>query len=286
MSQIKVAMKTNRTFGVEIETFGASAPKVVHSMAKRGLACSAQQYNHDTCPTWKIVPDASIADDSGRTRTGFELVSPVLSGEEGMAQLKKAIESLRVNDAQANRSCGLHVHVYIGDLEIERVKSLVKQLVRDEVLLDLFLAPNRLTNYYAQSNLKTGGPIDTKEHHDETYGRMFDRIDQATTVDQVLAAIQPRGRYYKINLCAYARQGTIEFRAKECTLEYDEIMAWVKMVVELTQWLSRRVSVQRAANTYGPIKRIARRMLAKCSPDVQAYYGAKLDAMGRTREAH
>jgi len=171
--------------------------------------------------------------------------------------------------------CGLHVHVYIGDLELARVKAIMKQLIRDEVLFDKFVADHRLRNPYCQSNLGRYGSIGSKAQHDTTYGHIFDLIEGASTVGAVLQVVQGSSRYFKFSLAAYDRQGTLEFRCKESVLEYDEILAWVKMCVEYTQWASRKTAVIRAANTYGPIKKMAGRMLKKVSPDVAEYYEAK-----------
>jgi len=123
---------------------------------------------------------------------------------------------------------------------------------------------------YCRSLLKRFGQLDSKDTHDATVRNAFNVIDNAQSQQYVYYGLQD-GRYYKFNLAAYARQGTIEYRLKEGCIEHDEVISWVKMVVELTQWYSRHPKVQVAANTYGPIKKIAKRMLAKISTDAATY---------------
>ena len=76
---------TDRKFGIEIEAFGVSTYRVQDALRAAGLNAEVEGYNHITRSHWKITSDASI-----NGRNAFELVSPILQGQNGLRQLKKA----------------------------------------------------------------------------------------------------------------------------------------------------------------------------------------------------
>ena len=81
-----MATSTTLTFGAELECFlpyGISHREAAAKITAAGIECNAESYNHSARPTWKIVTDGSLGDYS----RGAEIVSPVLSGEEGLAAL-------------------------------------------------------------------------------------------------------------------------------------------------------------------------------------------------------
>jgi hypothetical protein len=112
----------NKRFGVEIESYGIEKNNLERALRAAGIVVEAQSYNHNTIPKWKIVSDSSI---SG-TNT-FELVSPVLQGEAGLAELKKVCEVLTTLGAKINKTCGLHIHFEAVDFNLKQWKNLIKK---------------------------------------------------------------------------------------------------------------------------------------------------------------
>ena len=94
----------DRKFGVELEIVGISKELAIRALAAVDIEAHDAGYTHMTTRDWKIVSDASV-------HRGFELVSPVLEGEEGLETLRTAAQALADAGATANRSCGLHVHI-------------------------------------------------------------------------------------------------------------------------------------------------------------------------------
>ena len=68
---------TGRHFGIEIETAGITKERAAKVLRLVGLQVAIEGYNHTTRNHWKIVSDASV-------QGGFEVVSPVLHGEDGL----------------------------------------------------------------------------------------------------------------------------------------------------------------------------------------------------------
>ena len=207
-------VKETRKFGVEIEFL---VPSQLHlsslamEMTARGLTCGIEGYNHNDVNYWKITTDSSVG-GSGSTAgwVGRELVSPPLSSKEGKRQLRLACEALAAVGAKVNMTCGLHVHHdarHLTDTAMVRVAETMAEFAWD---MDRMVSKSR-----------RGG---------NTYCYRFDRYQ----LDMIRAIglrmyMQSSSRYQTLNLSAYLRHGTIEFRQHQGSVEYDKIVAWVEV---------------------------------------------------------
>ena len=95
------------TFGVEIETVAPDA-----AVTEGGLRIGA--YHHGVqvpyLPRgWKAERDGSI--DNSRGGHACEIVSPVLKGAEGIAQVAEVVQTLEAKGHKVNITCGVHVHI-------------------------------------------------------------------------------------------------------------------------------------------------------------------------------
>jgi hypothetical protein len=98
----------NRGFGVELElTSPLCADSVASALTDAGIETHDEPYNHERRTYWKIVPDGSLR---GRSMYAFELVSPVLHGEDGLRTVEAVCNKLIELNVTVNVSCGLHVH--------------------------------------------------------------------------------------------------------------------------------------------------------------------------------
>jgi len=78
---------SNRNFGIEIEAHGISMSRVNEFINNTGVVCHTESYSHHTPTSWKIVTDCSVPH-------GFEVVSPILLGEEGIETVRKVCDAL------------------------------------------------------------------------------------------------------------------------------------------------------------------------------------------------
>ena len=123
-----------RTFGIEIEFTTASRETVARLMRQKGLLAEVEGYNHFTRGHWKLITDSSC---------GFELVSPILKGRDGLNQLKLATEALAEAGAKVDRRCGLHVHHDINDLDAKQAANIYALYIKLEKTIDSFLPKSR-----------------------------------------------------------------------------------------------------------------------------------------------
>lgn len=210
----------NRKFGIEIEAFGVPMSRVAQALRVAGIVVETEGYNHVTRRHWKLVTDGSLNGENT-----FELVSPVLEGEAGLNELNKVSEVLVGLRVKINKTCGMHVHFDASDLTTEAVKNLMLNYGDLEGVINSFLPESRRNNSYCLS-LKT-----------ET---MKAKINAATSIRKLAESVN--SRYYRINLQAYLRHGTVEFRQHSGTIEFRKMKNWIVFLHNLVEFSkSRRV---------------------------------------------
>lgn len=80
----------DKEFGVEFEAYNVNKTTLRNKLVAAGINCEVAGYTHATTRYWKIVTDGSL---SG-TNT-FELVSPILRGEQGLDEVMKVCRVLK-----------------------------------------------------------------------------------------------------------------------------------------------------------------------------------------------
>ena len=174
---------SDRAFGVEIEFVRGATPKKYLCNAVKsatGTECLDLGYvEKKRKSAWKLVPDDSID-------RGFELVSPILRGPEGLKACDKAVKAISNFDVSVSNKCGLHVHVDATDIPFEGLKRICQNWVKYEEGIDLMVADNRRheeENDYCLNNRenKKLGDLCNKE--------VIHRIDQAPHIKSLAKAI-------------------------------------------------------------------------------------------------
>lgn len=207
-------LRSNRSFGVEIEAYGVPAARVAAVLTAAGIRCDVQTYNHRTANCWKVVPDSSITGEHS-----FELVSPVLSGAAGLAEVRKVCGLLDVLNVNVNKSCGVHVHHDARDLSLAQWKNVVKSYLKYERAFDTIVAASRRddNNTYCRS----------LRNRFATLRDGMQAVNTATTLEQLAQIVVNNDRYYKLNLMAFWRHGTVEFRQHGGTISAEKICQWI-----------------------------------------------------------
>lgn len=226
-------------FGVEIEAIGATADGAARMVNGQGVPCVSESYNHNVRNHWKVVYDASVHDTRGNStrggRGGFELVSPVLEGENGKEQVRKALKGLRDGGCTVNRTCGLHVHIDARSMPLDQLKKLVALYLKHEHLIDAIMPDSRKAsaNYFCKSllNRVNGGNYPrTEETRVAAVNQMIRQVLAARDITALGTIINNGDRYYKINLQSFWRHGTIEFRQHAGTVNGAKVLAWIELL--------------------------------------------------------
>lgn len=204
----------NRKFGIEIEAYGVPMSRVAAALNAAGINCQSENYNHASRQYWKVITDGSL---SGQNC--FEIVSPILEGMDGLAQVETVSRVLTGLRVKINRTCGLHIHFDAAGFGLEQMKNVVVNYANYEAIIDSFMPQSRRAN-------------------NNTYCRSISdlatRVDRAANISQ-LVGLQGT-RYQKLNLTSYNRHGSIEFRQHSGTIEFDKIKNWVLFLHNLVEY--------------------------------------------------
>lgn len=200
---------TDRTYGVEIEILetGITRSQIAEALRSAGIEAQDEDYNHTTRSYWKVITDGSC---------GFEVVSPILSGNDGFDQIRRVSEALVSINAQVDKRCGLHVHFGANDLTKLEIAAVLSAYARYEKFFDAIQPPSRRNNQYCNGFAGMLGKETTtlKKNPFRFYGsEMY------------------YGRYMKLNLESYVRHGTIEFRQGAGTIESKKIINWIVLLL-------------------------------------------------------
>lgn len=197
-----------RRFGVEIEAYNCTREKLIRELREAGIQVSFEGYTHCTTEHWKLVTDASLNGNNT-----FELVSPILAGEAGLMELETVCWVLDLCDVKVNDSCGFHVHMDAASFSMETWKNLALTYKHLEPVIDSFMPGSRRNNEYCQS----------------LHGISETAIRGASTITDLQHVFNNR-RYYKLNLEAYSRHRTVEFRQHSGTTNFTKMEKWIRFL--------------------------------------------------------
>lgn len=214
----------NKKFGVEIEFAGAWLDQVETTMQRElqgtGIVVAREGYNHNTRSYWKIVTDSSVSERISYrdvNAIGGEIVSPVLQGGAGLAQLEKICNALNAHpDVKINIKCGLHLHLSWSNCTTRQIKNIVKRYATFEDGFDSMMPRSRRnSNWCANISRETSFLRDVADH---------------TGSLREMSRCGGGNRYRKVNLVPLSRYGSIEFRQHSGTTDFEKIKNWVLLM--------------------------------------------------------
>jgi len=182
-------------------------------------------------PVWgDLKDDASLGPD------GAEYVSAPLTEKDTSRWIGRMCRVISSLGARVNEDCGLHVHVEITD---EHDKDGWRNLYRlyhhlEESLY--VLSGNRTDNKYCR-------PWNgwAKEAMRQLIVQEYDPRD-----------IIPEGRYYGLNLMAFDRHHTVEFRMHKGSIDEKEILRWTTLCRSVVEYAFSREAGWNPI--YGPLQ--------------------------------
>jgi hypothetical protein len=214
----------DRTFGVEIEALGVEKYELASALRRAGIQIEIEGYNHGTRPHWKLVSDSSI-----RGENTFELVSPILKGQQGLNELQKVCKVLKQKNAKINSSCGLHIHFDANDFDLNNWKNIYRNYITFEPIIDSFMPKSRQGNNNQYCKSLRNGNTETK-------------IKNADSLEKLQNAMTNRSRYYKLNTESYWRHKTVEFRQHSGTIEFGKISNWILFLARFTEYSKNNIA--------------------------------------------
>ena len=232
-----MAIPSQRTFGVELEMLtptrgphiGMDSHRFTQLMAEAGFNIARESYNHTTRGYWKVTTDISVGSD------GWELVSPILQGEAGLAELRKVCEKLVELGVKVSKKCGMHVHIGHNGMTPREKAEVFLRYAKLEKKIDWMLAPSR------RGPLGGNQMVCGMERWIDSPRLMNVGSTEADWRDVVRTHIGTR--YLKVNVCTFPIHNvsgvrnypTIEFRQHQGTIEPDKVCNWVQFVMAFVE---------------------------------------------------
>lgn len=209
-------------FGIEIECFGCTRQIIKDELTKLGINAEIQTYNHiDLEGIWKITYDGSVTNEGtepildlyGNTVIkGIEVVSPPLTGEDGLEELRKVCMVLNKVGAKVDSTCGLHVHIDSEFLDYTDIKNILVFYYNNQYVIDNLFSEER----YAR-NCKFCKEIELEQ---------LEKVRYAKSKEQI--GFFMKTRHKVVNARSYRRHvNTIEFRQHPGTINFIEIRNWL-----------------------------------------------------------
>jgi len=248
----------NRTYGVEFEMcfnreklveYANSHPDLFPSEWQRDNFANGNQDQWDTMldaeglQGWSHHYDGSVQGNSnGGSYTsdpGIEIVTPILSGEDGLYQIVHFLELAKKLGGYTNASCGGHVHIGAKDLLEGTEKQVANKIIfglltakKFKPLLDAMIPSERRGNDYAldvevdsadvAQSLNSASPEEKSGYeHVENLIRMF-----------------ADSRYRAVNIRSLPKYGTIELRIFDGTVNYRTIEERIRFGVSFVNLLA------------------------------------------------
>ncbi|HEY3325043.1 MAG TPA: amidoligase family protein [Planctomycetota bacterium] len=198
------------TIGLEVET---CAPSALVQSGELRIGPYRRGIQVPYLPAgWTAECDGSIDNSAGGEKC--EIVSPILKGEEGLAQIALVLQTLEAKGHRVNGSCGIHVHV---GWKREWPSDALARLVTIVAYVERRL--------YAITGTKS-----------RERGRFCGSVRKYGNQKQAKSRIDS-DRYHALNLTNLARgsKETVEFRAFSGSLAPVKVCGWVQTCLGLVE---------------------------------------------------
>ena len=200
---------TGRKFGVEIETnTNLSKVELSRLLKSRNLKLSVKNsYSNSDGSKWDIKNDSSC---------GYEIASPVLSGAQGVFDLKLAADKIKdaLNSSHMpNSDCGIHITVDISDFSQSDLKRLIIGFLKAQHHFYKLCNSSRQSNSYC-------------EKYDISKLNSCIRARNVGEIKRILRC----SKYKGLNLTKLDKK-VVEFRMFQSELGARKITSWVRTCV-------------------------------------------------------
>jgi hypothetical protein len=213
-----------RGFGIEFELSADISRREIADTMRRALRENGHtdrnvnvegwghhdQYNR----AWIVKTDSSCGRHG---EGGTEIASPVLSGWEGIDEVRVICEALTALHRERgvepiNKNCGVHVHVSADDLDGKGLRNLVQGMKKWEPVFYATQPHSRFKSGWAREVTADMARV-KRCTSDRQMRDIWDSYPNTTG----------RGvRYHGLNLLPYWRQGSVEFRYFAGTLNFEK----------------------------------------------------------------
>jgi len=219
--------------------------KVVREILGKNRVVGPHKYKHISMQLdytkYNVMYDGSC---------GWEIVSPVLKGVDGVKELEMLFDELKnklPKELRINNSTGLHLHFGYQLPHGVELGSLLMNLGRIEPYLGLLVSPSRMTDYDPEDNSYA---LNIPNPYADSWAELTrDRKVSDFSEDRDLRALfdtieedENPGRYLYANLTNLLDKDgikTVEIRLHNGTLNRRKVLGWLSLWMQLLERLKR-----------------------------------------------
>jgi len=230
--QVKSRKAAELTFGIEIECF------LPRGSVRVGRYHRGATLGGDFPAGWNAQSDSSLH-TTLRNYQAVEIVSPILQGADGLAQVRKLADLLRRMRARVNASCGFHCHIGCTSAAGHNYDDVADWI-------------RRLLNLTAQHELAFYGASGTRRRYNHrwcgslangAWKNKKEALKKKLTAEQFRREAAGIGRYQLLNVAPAFGRGTVEFRCFSGTTDALKMEAYLTMcLAAATRALDRNTS--------------------------------------------
>ncbi len=248
-----------QTFGIEIETTGIGRERTAKAIADY-FGTTAVHVGHHL-DDWKVpMPDGrhwTVERDGSVTDPSAEVVSPVCRWED-IEMVQGVARAVRAAGGKTDSSCGIHVHIGLGDHTPQSLRRLVNIVNAKEDLLTVALGitPERRVHWCRPVSPDFLAELNrVKPATMDAFARIWYGTQDGAYCDwhHFASTHYDQSRYHLLNLhAAFSTERpahTIEFRAFNGTLHAGKIKAYIQLCMAI----SAQALETRAASPVRPV---------------------------------
>lgn len=240
-TDVSIRELPDRKWGIELEVIRDLDRDVMARVCRKALKDAGfrsrkvmvESYTHDGPQNviWKWKPDTSC---------GYELTSPVMSGWEGLRELRVIMDAVdkwatENNSRLVNRNCGVHIHVDSRDLTWKDIRNLSISMKIWEPIFFAMNPHSRKDNRHCRaidfSAKRMKDAINTDQVHD--VWTSYENNSNGRSA-----------RYHGFNLDPWWRRGSVEYRYFSGTWAFEKAVAALMMALLTTQAVKNKGSVR------------------------------------------
>ncbi len=222
-----------QTFGFEIEltapgwynrsTFNRTARRIITELTQ---VLGVEKVHQQACTAsariatkWNVEQDASC---------GWEVVSPVLQGIDGISEVVSVLKCLdtltKETSLMVNFTTGLHLHLGFSGATVHQLKSLIVEMHKAEPMLATMVSQSRINTFLGEG-LYTNNP---NQYCTPIRTQLTKKaLQNSTTKYALLKAF--KSRYSTLNLKSMSRIKTVEFRFHNGTTNALKVVRWLSL---------------------------------------------------------
>ena len=255
------AVDGNRTMAIEFEFYAHHSKveeirtRLSRAVMLRGMGWG--EANGRAFPLWVFKTDGSLDGvprfNSWRGFSGYEITSPNnLTFSQLVPQMQAVLHILNDCGCKVSKKCGTHVHHVGTRITAKRLQNIVNFAVANEEVIDCIVAKSRRGRndcFYSKSNRDVA---ELCHYVTQTRKTTFMRSKGIENTQDVRVSQDTHYRYRNVNVTAFAKHGTIEYRQHQGTLDFSKAVFWLAFTQ--AQVMRGMSSVKRVRNYQQPVQ--------------------------------